>query len=779
MIEINDLKKEYLTTFGRFVALDSVSLKLPNSGLVALYGENGCGKTTLLNMISTADSRYEGTIRYDEVDIRDFTQQYRSEIISVVFQENFFVPYLNVSENILLFSDDESEENVVEQLQKYRIEEKKYEYSNNLSGGQKQRVSLIRGIIKKSKILLVDEPTSSLNEEMEIEVFKFLKETAKEKLVILVSHNMSLIRQYADMTIYMDKGKVCSVDLFPDYLEIEYGDNFVAIPKTLKSFSIVDTSQIKKKLDDFGEITLRYSNKKDNLLLPDYSVSNLDLHKINRKLSSRLRKKIAFFSLKSSVLNYLFCVFLLVFLSSIVGLFWSFVDFQPDLFIYNTLKNNIEGKVLFCNSEIDIKQNDNSSKNFDYESYEQLWEKYKSSVSLIADFEEVKSLGFSSESIYSDCVQGFVYCKQRDTDLIYGLYPKGKQLLITDYLADGLVLFDTGYNSYEDILVKGISIEGFTCSVSGVVDTDYEKYKEKYEREEFRNSQAFIDYQTAIDKIYSRLYLPLEEVNQGNISAIVLNNGEYLASLQLLDTLDDNNNSEINECYINTFFNSQINVSDFLKTQCGEWKVMGVIDDQQQTNIIYVSRQTLNYYINSLFVEDHNIIISLKSVKEVEFLSKHGMNNYTSLSNYIEQTIDVILLLQKVFVIVLIVLALLLFALCVFTVNRMLNNDLHLIAFMRILGHPFTEFVKIVSIKSVVVYLFSCVTSVALYCGVSRSLNYALSSLFESDIYLFSIRIISIISITIGLLLCFIGSASTVVLRLYKKQISWLLKDKY
>ena len=490
-------------------------------------------------------------------------------------------------------------------------------------------------------------------------------------------------------------------------------------------------------------------------------------------------KKLSFYSLKSNVVNYLFCIILVLFLSSVVGLFWSFVDFRSDQFIYDTIKNNIEGEVLFCDSKIDIDQNQLSSKIFDYNSFEQLWEKYNASVSLLSDFEDARSLGFSSESFYSDYVHGFVYCMQRETKLVFGLYPQDDQLLITDYLADGLVLHNEKYTSYDDITEKGLSIDGFSFSVSGIVDTDYEKYIDKYDLDEFKDSQAFIDYQIAVENIYCRLYLPLEEVNQGKVSAILLNNGEYLASLEVIDTFNDDINDDLFHCYVNEFFYSQLNGLDCLKTQCGEWEIVDVIEDRHQTNIVYVSKQTMDYYVTYLFVEEHDIVISLNSVKEVEFLSEHGMENFTSLSGYINQTIDIVFLLQKLFAVILILLVLLLFGLCIFTVKRIINNDLHLIAFMRMCGHPFGELVRIEGVKIIFVFLICCLFSVALYCAVSIGLNCALSSLFESEMFLFSIRIISIIAIIVSLFMCFFVSSAKELMCLRNKTIKDLLKKTY
>ena len=135
MLEVKNLRKVYKQTNGELVALDDVSFKFPETGLVALCGENGCGKTTMLNAISTVDMDYSGDIVLDGVNIKTMVPDYRRNCVSYVFQENEFVDYLNISENLRLFSEEESEGEVQDKLDEYSIGEKSAEYGNCLSGG--------------------------------------------------------------------------------------------------------------------------------------------------------------------------------------------------------------------------------------------------------------------------------------------------------------------------------------------------------------------------------------------------------------------------------------------------------------------------------------------------------------------------------------------------------------------------------------------------------------------------------------------------------------------
>ena len=224
MITIKNVTKKYKTQKEDVIALNDISLTLPSKGLIGLSGENGCGKSTLLNLISTYDIEFEGNIFIDNIDIKSNENFIKKDIISYMMQDDLFVKNLNVEENIkLINSNNELVEN---QIRSFDILSKKNKYAYELSGGQKQRVSMIISFLKKYDILLVDEPTCSLNEEMEIEVFKILKEIAKEKLVILVSHNKSLLKENCQMIVYLHDGKLTDVVL-NNFNNIVYNENVI------------------------------------------------------------------------------------------------------------------------------------------------------------------------------------------------------------------------------------------------------------------------------------------------------------------------------------------------------------------------------------------------------------------------------------------------------------------------------------------------------------------------------------------------------------------------
>lgn len=205
MLEIKNLTKEYDD-----IVIDNLSVIFPSTGMVIIIGKSGCGKTTLLNIIGGIDLNYRGNIFIDNQNIREI-KNYCRKHVGFIFQDFNLINWLNVKSNYLLpgfftrIIYKRAIEDQEEKLGLYKLKRKKVKL---LSGGQKQRVALLRAIIKNVDILLCDEPTGSLDQENGQMVFELLKHEAKERLVIVISHDMDLAIKYADQLYEMENGKL-------------------------------------------------------------------------------------------------------------------------------------------------------------------------------------------------------------------------------------------------------------------------------------------------------------------------------------------------------------------------------------------------------------------------------------------------------------------------------------------------------------------------------------------------------------------------------------------
>ena len=194
MLEIKHLTKAYDQ-----VLLKDVCLTFEEKGLYVIVGKSGCGKSTLLNMIGGLDSKYQGTIEMDGKDIQKIPHYIR-KYIGFIFQQFHLIEEMNVKENENLISYFKRTFSNKKEILLSHLKLKKLQLYKTklLSGGQKQRVAIYRGFVANHPLVLCDEPTGALDAKNSEEVFKILKELAKEKLVIVISHDEKLAYKYHD-----------------------------------------------------------------------------------------------------------------------------------------------------------------------------------------------------------------------------------------------------------------------------------------------------------------------------------------------------------------------------------------------------------------------------------------------------------------------------------------------------------------------------------------------------------------------------------------------------
>lgn len=203
-----------------FPALRGIDISFRENEFVAILGQSGCGKTTLLNIIGGLDRYSDGDLEINGVSTKKYKDKdwdrYRNHSIGFVFQSYNLIPHQTVLANVELaltisgVSKAERRRRATEALTKVGLGDQIKKKPNQMSGGQVQRVAIARALVNDPDILLADEPTGALDTETSIAVMELLKEVAKDKLVIMVTHNPDLAEKYATRTVRLLDGKIIS-----------------------------------------------------------------------------------------------------------------------------------------------------------------------------------------------------------------------------------------------------------------------------------------------------------------------------------------------------------------------------------------------------------------------------------------------------------------------------------------------------------------------------------------------------------------------------------------
>lgn len=218
MLKLKEIVKNYTVGDTIIKALRGIDLAFSKCEFVSILGPSGCGKTTLLNIIGGLDRYTTGDLIINGKSTKDFQDNdwdsYRNNSIGFVFQNYNLIPHLNVIENVELaltlsgVPDKERKEKSLEVLEKVGLADQVSKRPNQLSGGQQQRVAIARALVNDPNIILADEPTGSLDTNTSKQIMDLLKEIAKERLVIMVTHNNKLAVDYSTRLIKLLDGKV-------------------------------------------------------------------------------------------------------------------------------------------------------------------------------------------------------------------------------------------------------------------------------------------------------------------------------------------------------------------------------------------------------------------------------------------------------------------------------------------------------------------------------------------------------------------------------------------
>lgn len=218
MLELNDIKKDYVSGSTTVSALKGINLRFRDCEFVSILGQSGCGKTTMLNIIGGLDKYTSGDLKINGVSTKNYKDRdwdfYRNNSIGFVFQSYNLIPHQTVLSNVELaltlsgVSKTERKRRAIEALEKVGLGEQIHKKPNQMSGGQMQRVAIARALVNNPDILLADEPTGALDTETSIQIMELLKEISKDRLIIMVTHNPELAKNYSTRIVRLLDGVI-------------------------------------------------------------------------------------------------------------------------------------------------------------------------------------------------------------------------------------------------------------------------------------------------------------------------------------------------------------------------------------------------------------------------------------------------------------------------------------------------------------------------------------------------------------------------------------------
>ncbi len=464
MIELKSLKKIYKSKKGASTtALNDINLKFGNKGMVFIVGKSGSGKSTLLNLLGGLDGVTSGKILINGKDISNFSSKeydsYRNTYIGFVFQEFNILEDYNVYENISLSLElqnlKSNKNNVDKLLDKLGINGLGNRKVNELSGGQKQRVALARALIKNPEIILADEPTGNLDKNSSAQIFELLKEISKEKLVIVVSHDVESARVYADRIIEIEDGKIKN-----------------------DSNTLIET--------------------------------NINLFKLRKsKLPNLFALKMALANFKYKPFKLVMTIILTTFSLIFMGITINFYMFDRNLFITNTMRDNnnyvydVKNTKFFYSfgmiDSMDLKLTLEDLKNI-----EPITKSKVNAIYSLYDNNKLLQFEFGPNEIKNDFYKlpsSSSFVDVKDTRLlnnIIGSIPvNNNEIVVHKYFADYVIKFgiklvdDTLYfpKDYNDLLTsrKEIKLGSNSIIITGIIDDDDTLYKDVKETGQFKS----------------------------------------------------------------------------------------------------------------------------------------------------------------------------------------------------------------------------------------------------------------------------------------------------
>lgn len=516
MIVSKNVTKIYETGKERVLALDSVSFTLPDKGLVFIIGKSGSGKSTLINMIGGLDDITSGEILVDGMNIGKLTQrkldEYHNNYLGIIYQNYNLFNEETVLENVLIANriakNKRSISEIDELLDKLELSQKRNTSVGNLSGGQKQRVAIARALVKEPKLILADEPTGNLDSKTTKNIFNLLKKIAKDRLVVVITHDMKSALNYADRILKISDGKIIE-DLTKNtgdttkewnYLELE--DSQEITDEKIKELNKAIKSTKYRVIRKGHHFIPTSELEQPEMVMPENNDKPKQVFKRSILTGLKASKRNAFTIVATSLINML--------VIGLLSLASSFVSFKGEsairdvtdtydlnnLIIRKTYSKTKDYLKLETNRMIEIAQADEDmfdSYGFEGKRYPVLNMDMLYSSKGVRTAWDLSFSGINYDNFYPEAGYGTILCDQEYLNQVFGdnfevlagsLYETSTtwKLIVPDYVADTVLFYnpDLVSNDKNDPYQKLMSAKwvNYRFPVGAVIKTDY---KEKYE----------------------------------------------------------------------------------------------------------------------------------------------------------------------------------------------------------------------------------------------------------------------------------------------------------
>lgn len=366
MINVKGLTKVYKSIKkDKCVALNNVSFSLGDSGFVFIIGKSGSGKTTLLSILGGLEEITQGVIEVNGVSINSYNEkhlvEYRNTTVGYIFQDYHLIDELTIEDNIglsLSLQGTNNQSNITQVLNDVGLSGYENRYPKELSGGEKQRVAIARALVKNPTIILADEPTGNLDSKTTEQILSLLKRLSKDRLVLIVSHNLSDASEYADRIIELSQGEIINDYIRnPDYCENASISNGKLLIPLKKRLSDEEKTEINHSLQK-GEI--KELIQTDDTFIPtpngmfdDEKNDNQPLKCKKKHISLKDTLELSFTFIKKDLVMLFFYAFIVACLIVVLGLSELIVTFDSSEVISKELSVSNQTSVSFSKNTID------------------------------------------------------------------------------------------------------------------------------------------------------------------------------------------------------------------------------------------------------------------------------------------------------------------------------------------------------------------------------------------------------------------------------------------